>query len=249
MGLVPSLSGVAVVVSAALLTSALTAQEPTYSVDVQVVNVFATVRDQSGRIVGNLSKEDFVLTYGGKPVEIRYFSRQTDLPLTIGLLADTSMSMFRMLDDEKKAAQGFFRQVLRPKTDLAFLIKFDVQTDAGSKVSRQAAIQAARQADTIVYCIRYFDEEMLRRFQSRTGRDGANRVRNNPALREIAERTGGRLFDAVDMSLKEIFQQIDDELRNQYSFGFTPADGRPSTRAIELKTKDSRLAVSSRSGL
>ena len=63
----------------------------TVSVKVNVVNVLTTVRDKHGKIVNNLTQDDFTLTEDGRPQSIHYFSRETDLPLTLGLLVDTSM--------------------------------------------------------------------------------------------------------------------------------------------------------------
>jgi len=97
--------------------------QPTIRTDVNLVNVLATVRTKSGGLVGNLNKEDFSLSEDGKAQEIRYFTRETDLPLTIGLLVDVSRSQERLIDIEREAASQFFSQVLRAK-DLAFLISF-----------------------------------------------------------------------------------------------------------------------------
>ena len=74
--------------------SANVADQPvtTLSVHVKVVNVLAAVRDKHGSIVNNLTKDDFTLTEDGRPQVIKYFSRETDLPLTLGMLVDTSMS-------------------------------------------------------------------------------------------------------------------------------------------------------------
>jgi VWFA-related protein len=90
-----------------------------------VVNVFATVRDKQGQIVKNLTKDDFVLEEDGRPQTIRYFAQQSDLPLTLGLLVDTSGSERRMLGTERDASYTFLQQVLRPDRDKAFLIHFD----------------------------------------------------------------------------------------------------------------------------
>ena len=62
-------------------------RETTFSTDVKVISLIATVRDKQGRIVSTLNKEDFSLTEDGRSQAIRYFSRETDLPLTLGLLA------------------------------------------------------------------------------------------------------------------------------------------------------------------
>jgi VWFA-related protein len=100
---------------------------PTIRVTVDLVNVIATVRDRSGRLINNLSKEDFILEEDGKPQEITNFSRQTDTPLTIGLLIDTSGSQRNMIPDEQMASLQFLNQVMRPNKDGAFVIKFDSQ--------------------------------------------------------------------------------------------------------------------------
>jgi len=100
-------------------------QPPVFSTDVKVVNVFATVRDKQGQIVRNLTKDDFLLEEDGRPQTIRYFSQQSDLPLTLGLLIDTSRSERRMLGTEREATYTFLEQVMRPDKDKAFLIHFD----------------------------------------------------------------------------------------------------------------------------
>jgi VWFA-related protein len=105
------------------------AQQPTFSADVKVVNVFATVRDKKGQIVKDLNKEDFTLLEDGRPQTIRYFARQSDLPLTLGLLVDTSRSERRMIPAERSASYKFFEQVLRPDRDKAFLLHFDHEVE------------------------------------------------------------------------------------------------------------------------
>jgi VWFA-related protein len=104
-------------------------ERPTFKVDVDVVNVLATVRDRSGNIVNNLTQDDFILEENGKKQEIRYFSRQTDLPLKIGMLIDTSQSQRNLIEEERSASYQFFKQVLRPDRDHAFVIKFDTAVE------------------------------------------------------------------------------------------------------------------------
>jgi VWFA-related protein len=104
------------------------AQEPIdesslIKVDVSLVNVLCTVRGKNGALIGNLEQSDFRLFEDGKEQEIRYFTRETDLPLTIGLLVDVSGSQANLIEVERRAASQFFEKVLRPK-DLAFLISF-----------------------------------------------------------------------------------------------------------------------------
>jgi VWFA-related protein len=108
---------------AMLLGLGLLAQDDVIKVDVDLVNVLCTVRAKNNALVGGLEKADFHLLEDGKEQEIKYFTRETDLPLTIGLLVDVSGSQERLIDTEHRAASAFFRSVLRPK-DLAFIISF-----------------------------------------------------------------------------------------------------------------------------
>jgi VWFA-related protein len=99
--------------------------ETVFSTNVKVVNVLATVRTKKGALVGDLGKDDFSLAEDGHPQAIRYFSRETDLPLTIGLMVDTSGSQRRVLNAERGASLRFLDQVVRPKTDKVFIMQFD----------------------------------------------------------------------------------------------------------------------------
>src|ERR1035441_6290702 len=101
---------------------------PTIKVDVDVVNVLASVRDKKGTLVPNLEKQDFTILEDGKPQPIKYFTRETDLPLTIGLLIDVSGSQANLIQIERDAAAQFFTQVLRKK-DEAFLLSFGEEAE------------------------------------------------------------------------------------------------------------------------
>lgn len=102
---------------------------PTFSTDVKVVNIFATVRDKKGQIVKDLTKDDFILDEEGQPQTIRYFSQESDLPLTLGLLVDTSGSERNVIGEERDASYRFFDQVLREDRDHAFVIHFDYEVE------------------------------------------------------------------------------------------------------------------------
>ena len=111
---------------AAISLKSLLAQDvPTFSSDVKVVNVLATVRDKHGQIVNNLTKDDFKLQQDGQPQSIHYFAKETDLPLTLGLLVDTSMSQRRLIEQERTASYSFLNNLMRPDKDKAFVIHFD----------------------------------------------------------------------------------------------------------------------------
>ena len=119
-------------------------QLPTIAKEVNVVNVLASVRDKHGQIIRNLTKDDFVLEEDGRPQTIRYFSRETDLPLTLGLLVDTSLSQRRVLDQERSASATFLDQVLRVGKDVAFVIHFDRQVELLQDItSDRQKLQAA----------------------------------------------------------------------------------------------------------
>jgi VWFA-related protein len=110
----------------------LRAQEKTdakYAGGVNVVNVFASVHNSKNEIVKDLKQEDFTIEEDGRPQAIKYFSRETDLPLTLGLMVDTSGSQFRVLGKEKDATSKFIEQVIREDKDQAFLIKFDAEAE------------------------------------------------------------------------------------------------------------------------
>jgi VWFA-related protein len=98
------------------------------TVDVNVVSILASVRDKRGGLVGNLEKNDFTVLEDGKQQTIKYFTRETDLPLTIGLLIDVSASQRNLIGIERSAATQFFSKVLRKK-DEAFLISFGEEAE------------------------------------------------------------------------------------------------------------------------
>lgn len=114
--------------AAALLAVQPPAQDdaPIFSSSVRVVSLLATVTTKKGEIVRDLNKDDFTLLEDGRPQVIRYFSRETDLPLTLGLLIDTSMSQEKVLDQERGASYRFIDQVLRDTKDLFFVMQFDM---------------------------------------------------------------------------------------------------------------------------
>lgn len=129
----------------AVAAGALFAQQPpTISVDVKVVNVLATVRDQHGNIVNTLTQDDFTLEEDGRPQVIRYFTRETDLPLSLGLLVDTSLSQAYVLNQERSASAAFTNDVLREGKDSAFLIHFDREVELLQDLttSRQKMVSA-----------------------------------------------------------------------------------------------------------
>jgi VWFA-related protein len=116
------------------------------AVEVKTVSVLAAVRDKHGKIISNLTKDDFQLDEDGRPQTINYFAHESDLPLRLGLLVDTSLSQRRVLDQERSASYSFLDHLLREDKDLAFLIHFDrevelLQEFTPSRPKLQAALQ------------------------------------------------------------------------------------------------------------
>jgi VWFA-related protein len=100
----------------------------TFKAQVNVVNLFFNVKDKHGLLIPSLTKDDFQVFEDGKPQTIKYFSTESQQPLTLGIMIDTSASQTRVLDIEQEACAQFLHDVLREK-DLAFVINFDVDVD------------------------------------------------------------------------------------------------------------------------
>jgi VWFA-related protein len=123
------------------------------STEVKLVTVYAAVRDKHGKIIPNLNQSDFALQEDARPQIIKYFARESDLPLTLGLLVDTSLSQRRVLDQEKSASYSFFDHILREDKDKAFLIHFDREVEllqdlTGSREKLRAGLE---QLDTLSF--------------------------------------------------------------------------------------------------
>jgi VWFA-related protein len=122
----------------------------TLSVDARLVNLPVVVRDKKGALIQNLTKDDFVLRVDGHPQTIRYFDQDANLPLTLGLLVDTSQSQRDVLDEERTASGAFLDQMLTApanrEPDKAFVIQFArsvelLQDLTSSRPKLQAALK------------------------------------------------------------------------------------------------------------
>ena len=103
-------------------------QGPVIKSQVNLVNVFVTVRDKSKRIVGDLKKEDFKLQEDSQDQKIVFFSKEVSLPITLALMLDTSGSEQDMLSAIQAAGSQFLDRVLR-KGDEALVMSFDTDVD------------------------------------------------------------------------------------------------------------------------
>jgi VWFA-related protein len=99
-----------------------------FKLQVNLVDLFFTVKDKSGQLIPHLNKDDCTVAEDKQPQKWRNFSSETDLPLTLGILLDTSGSQQDVLPLEQQAGSQFLEQVLRKK-DEAFLLSFDVNVD------------------------------------------------------------------------------------------------------------------------
>ncbi|HEY7616515.1 MAG TPA: VWA domain-containing protein [Terriglobales bacterium] len=127
-----------------------TEDEPvtTFKAGVDLVQLFFNVKDKKGALLPALSKDDFQVLEDGKPQTIKYFAAESNLPLTLGILVDTSGSMQRVLDMEKEVGSAFLNDILRDK-DLAFILSFDVNVDllqdfTNSKRALKAGLERAQ---------------------------------------------------------------------------------------------------------
>ena len=97
---------------------------------VEEVNVIFTVTDKHGKFVRNLKEQDFHFLDDKKPPEaLKDFRSESDLPLRVGLLIDSSNSIAMRFRFEQEAATEFLSQIVRPKSDLAFVIGFDTTAE------------------------------------------------------------------------------------------------------------------------
>jgi len=202
------------------------AQEPRFSTDVSVVTLLATVRDRDGRIVKDLDRDDFVLKEDGVVQTIRHFSRESGLPLTVGLLVDTSHSQTGVIEQERTASYTFLDQVLR-KDDQAFVARFDVDVEVTQGFTnsrddlRAALIQLkvpGRIATLLYTAVRECSENMMRR---RTGRKAYILLSDGVAFRDHTP-----LETAIE------YAQVADTLIYSILFADHPKIYRPGQAAV-----------------
>jgi VWFA-related protein len=295
-------------VSLAVALAASAQQPPTISTKVNVVSVLATVHDRDGHVVKNLTKDDFSLLEDGVPQKIDYFAQESDLPLTIGLLVDTSRSQTHVLEAERTASYAFLDQVLREDKDQAFVASFDIHVDTlqgltsshsdlesalnrlripgefgtlifsavkdtsenpmrqqqGRKAlilltdgvafrdpdSIQTAIEFAQRANAIIFSIRFSDHVRFRGAVV-TAVAMERKEQGKKGLERMAQETGGVAFEVTkNQSIEDIYEQIEDLLRNQYNIGYTPARAESDGKFHKLKltAKDRHLTVHARDG-
>jgi len=186
-------------VSAARLLRA--QKDTTFTADVKVVNVFASVHDKQGRIVQNLTKDDFALSEEGRPQVIKFFSQESNLPLTLGLLVDTSMSQRRVLGQERTASERFLQQVLRVDQDRAFVIHFDREVEL-----LQDLTSSRKELDAALAQLELPQEQRQRGGWSRRGPGGRGPGRD-PDGTPVRRVAGTSLYDSVLLAADELMKK------------------------------------------
>src|SRR5579862_2260369 len=163
-----------------------------FATGVSVVNVLATVRDKNGKIVQDLTKDDFKVEEDGHPQTITYFSQQSDLPLMLGLLVDTSGSQRNVLDRERQASYKFLEQVLREDKDKAFVLRFDADVEllkdlTSSRKELESALEALQTGGA-----------------PRLNRNGSNSPAPQGGSRGRGFGGGTAMYDAIFLTADEI---------------------------------------------
>ena len=118
-------------------------------VDVTRVNMLFTVTDKKGRFITDLGKTDFEIIESKRPQAIQEFTAESDLPLRLGILIDTSNSIRDRLRFEQEAATEFIRSVMRSRLDRALVVSFDTSAELVSDLIEdtdklEAAIRSLR---------------------------------------------------------------------------------------------------------
>jgi len=212
------LSAALVAAPAALYAQQAAPQKPaeTIKVDSRLVNIPLVARDDKGRLALNLKKDDFSLNVDGRPQMIRYFDLDTDLPLTLGLLVDTSGSVRNSLDEERAASTTFLGQMLATTDDKAFVIQFARSVELLQDVTNlrpklQAALQQLdtqppdRSRQNTQDTSSTDDTNQNQRPDDRNGRQGRRGGGNRP--RRGAFGAGTTLYDAVFLASDEVMSK------------------------------------------
>lgn len=181
-------------------------QGPPITAHVKVVNVLATVRDKKGGIVRGLDRDDFELKEDDRPQNIRYFSHETDLPLSLGMLVDTSLSQRRVLGQEREAAGAFLDQVLRVDKDKAFVIHFDREVELLQDLT--SSRQKLQDALGLLQVPERSDDD--RGESPDSGQDQGGQPGEGGEHRRGGRRGGGTaLYDAVYLASNDIMAKQD----------------------------------------
>ncbi len=113
---------------AASATPPIEEEDEVIKIDTEVVNVLFSAQDKNRRLLTELKQTDVRLIEDGQPQQIVAFARQVDLPLSLAILIDTSVSQERTLPEERAAAKSFLQSVIRPEKDEVSIVSFTGET-------------------------------------------------------------------------------------------------------------------------
>jgi len=172
----------------------------------------------------------------------------------VALISDLSLLD---LDSANRGAQGtalydalvFAARRIAGQAGRKALVVLSDGYDTSSTASLDAALETAQRADVLIYSIRFLDRDIFA-FQVPASQGGSPVPREGrKALERLAKETGGSYFDLTAAeTLQKIYSRIDDELRNQYSLGFTPLNPRPGYRKLRVSVKRKGVIVQARDG-
>lgn len=287
-------------------------ERPSFQAEAKLVNITASVRSTSGQIIGDLTQDDFEVLDDGVPQTIRFFARESALPLSLGLIIDASGSQDRFIKQHDRDVAKFLETALRPKDDV-FAVCFGnhlrIVSDGDTSVpsiidhlkifdkdpkrfpeigpheerdlgtalydavfysvkeklakpgQRRRAIllfsdgeenssandlldtiEAAQNADTLIYSIRYTQMEH--------GRLNARNRYGVHVMHHLASQTGGGDFDALHTNLAVVFDEIAAELRSLYEIGYVPSAAHPDDtfHKVTIRCKRPDTVIRARSG-
>jgi len=170
------------------------ATAPPITAEVKLVTLYATVRDKKGKLVSSLDKDNFTVEEDGRPQTIKYFSRDSGVPLILGLLVDTSLSQRHVIGAERTASAAFFDHMLRADKDKAFLIHFDHEVElledlTNSREKLRASLQDLQIGDR--------DDDSGGDYGGGGGRGGSGGYHHG----------GTQLYDAVYLAANELMKK------------------------------------------
>jgi len=197
----------------------------TITVDAKLVIVPAIVRDKKNGLIANLTRENFALTVDGKPQTLRYFDHDSNVPITVGMLIDTSQSVRDKLDEERAASATFVEKMLAPERDQAFVIQFAHSVELLQDVtnSRPKLEKAIKEVDT--------PSPTLQRNDNSTNTDPQQQQGDHHGYGRGSQNSSGgtTLYDAVFLASDEV---INKQQGRRALILLTDGDDRGSLKSI-----------------
>jgi Ca-activated chloride channel homolog len=287
-------------------------EQPSFQAEAKLVNITASVRSSAGQLIGDLTQDDFQILDDGVPQTIRFFARESELPLSLGLIIDVSASQDKFIKQHDRDVAKFLEAALRPNdevfavcfgnhlrlvsdgvtsvpsiidnlkrfntsirgfpeigpheerdlgTALYDAVFYSVKEKLAKPGQRRRAvllfsdgeenssandlldtIEAAQNADALIYSIRYTQMEH--------GHLNARNRYGISVMHHLASQTGGGDFDALHTNLAVVFDQIGAELHSLYEIGYVPSSSHPdgTFHKVTIRCKRSDAVIRTRSG-